>query len=100
MNTFKYMIEAKASLDPSSKDPKDPLVNIPGYGGMLLSQIKRSVVGKLEDMYKKAKRDNFNIADYAVVQQQGMLKEMIEAIQEAEALMSKPAWKRKITAAK
>ncbi|MBT6071818.1 MAG: hypothetical protein HOH07_00015 [Euryarchaeota archaeon] len=95
---IEQILEGKAGeLDPKSSDPSDPTVIIRGFGTMLLSQLKADVVGKLEDLAKRAKRDDFQIAHYEITKSGGVLPHKLTAIADAEKQMSTSSWKRRIT---
>ena len=95
---IEQILEGKAGeLDPKSADPSDPTVIIRGFGTMLLSQLKADVVGKLEDLAKRAKRDDFQIAHYEITKSGGVLPHKLTAIADAEKQMSTSSWKRRIT---
>ena len=95
---IEQILEGKAGeLDPKSADPSDPTVIIRGFGTMLLSQLKADVVGKLEDLAKRAKRDDFQIAHYEITKSGGVLPHKLTAITDAEKQMSTSSWKRRIT---
>jgi len=91
------LIEAVASIDPRSENPEDPTVMISGFGSMLLSQLKKDVASKLDDLGKRAKKDDFSVAFSQIVEKGGILSHKIQAIRDAESAMNKPQWKRKIT---
>ena len=95
---IEQILEGKVGeLDPKSADPSDPTVIIRGFGTMLLSQLKADVVGKLEDLAKRAKRDDFQIAHYEITKSGGVLPHKLTAIADAEKQMSTSSWKRRIT---
>tara|TARA_B110000881_G_C18417537_1_gene434244 strand:+ start:541 stop:858 length:318 start_codon:yes stop_codon:yes gene_type:complete len=95
---IEQILEGKAGeLDPKSADPSDPTVIIRGFGTMLLSQLKADVVRKLEDLAKRAKRDDFHIAHYEVTKTGGVLPHKLTAIKDAEDAMAKGPWKTRIT---
>tara|TARA_B110000495_G_C22753588_1_gene441463 strand:+ start:395 stop:721 length:327 start_codon:yes stop_codon:yes gene_type:complete len=96
--TVAVLLEGKVGeLDPKSADPTDPTVQIRGFGTMLLSQLKKDVERKLEDLVKRAKRDDFAIAAHELTKSGGVLPHKLTAIMDAEEAMSKGPWKTRIT---
>ena len=75
------------------KDAEDPEVQISGWGRMLLSQYKKQLVRASEDFLKWAKGEDYEWIENKMSSYHGML----EGIQNIEAQMKKPAWKKKIT---
>lgn len=88
---------AKGQIDPKSENPEDPTVYISGFGSMLLSQLKTDVEKKLEDLWKRSKRGDFEMAWYQMVKPGQILPHKLQAIRDAEEAMDKPQWKRRIT---
>ena len=97
LNTVKEITEAVGVIDSKSDDPTDPSVMVSGFGSMLLSQLKKDVASKLDDLGKRAKKDDFSVAFSQIVEKGGILSHKIQAIRDAESAMNKPQWKRKIT---
>lgn len=98
-NTIKMLQEGQPAgeIDPKSDDPTDPTVLIRGYGSMLLSQLKTDVEKKLEDLHKRAKRGDFDMAWYQIAKPGQILSHKLQAIKDADDQMQKSQWKRRIT---
>ena len=98
-NTYKMLQEGQLAgeIDPKSDDPTDPTVMIRGFGSMLLSQLKTDVEQKLEDLHKRAKRGDFDMAWYQVTKPGQILPHKLQAIKDADDAMGKSQWKRRIT---
>ena len=75
------------------KDAEDPEIQISGWGRMLLSQYRAQFVRASEDFVKWAKGGDYEYIENKMSSYHGML----EGIQNIEAQMAKPAWKKKIT---
>lgn len=92
------MMKSQSTID----NPEDPEVMIPGYGSMLLSQLKKSVAKQLEDIAKRAKKGDFQAAEYILLDKggAGAVYGKLQAIRDAEEEMKKGPYKRKITIAK
>ena len=99
-NTYKMLQEGvpAGQIDPKSADPRDPTVMIRGFGSMLLSQLKTDVEQKLEDLHKRAKRGDFDMAWYQIAKgNDQILPHKLQAIKDADDQMNKSQWKRRIT---
>lgn len=98
-NTYKMLQEGQnaGEIDPKSDDPTDPTVMIRGFGSMLLSQLKQDVEQKLEDLHKRSKRGDFEMAWYQMVKPGQILPHKLQAIKDADEQMGKSQWKRRIT---
>jgi len=90
------MMKSKYTID----NPEDPEVMISGYGSLTLSKIKSGVVKQLEDLVKRAKKDDFKTALWAMEEGGGALLGKLQAIRNAEEEMKKGPYKRKLTLAK
>ena len=98
-NTYKMLKEGvpAGQIDPKSDDPTDQTVMIRGFGSMLLSQLKTDVEKKLEDLAKRAKKGDFEMAWYQVTKPGQILPHKLQAIKDADEQMDKSQWKRRIT---
>ena len=105
-NTVRAIKEGRLAgrLEPKeypNDNPEDPTVIITGFGTMLFSQLKTDVQQKLEDLAKRAKRGDFDMAIYQVVPGEGkysqVLPHKLQAIADVEKKMATSQWKRRIT---
>jgi len=65
---------------------------------MLLSQLKQDVEQKLLDLYKRAKRGDFEMAWYQIAKgKDQILPHKLQAIKDVEEVMDGRVWKRRIT---
>ena len=98
MKSFKQLTEAGTgqiydTKPQSSDDATNPEVLLRGYGRLRHDQVKRKVVGYLEQMVKQAKRENWGSIEYEMK----MHHFFMDAVQDVEKEMGKPAWKKKVT---
>tara|TARA_B100000809_G_C14867387_1_gene434224 strand:- start:379 stop:705 length:327 start_codon:yes stop_codon:yes gene_type:complete len=85
-----YISDTKPS---TLKDAEDPEVQITGWARMLLSQYRAKFARASEEFAKWAKNGNYDNIEDKMSSYQGLL----EGIQNIEAQLKKPAWKKKIT---
>lgn len=92
------MMKSQNTID----NPEDPEVMVPGFGSMLLSQLRNSVARQLTDVGKRASRNDFDIAYSLLLDKSGAgaVVAKLQAIKDAEEEMKKSPYKRKITLAK
>ena len=105
-NTYRNIQEGTLAgrLEPKeypNDNPNDPTVIITGFGTMLFSQLKDDVHKKLDDLAKRTKRGDFDMAIYQIVHGEAkfsqVLPHKLQAIADVEKQMSTRQWKRRIT---
>lgn len=86
-----HVQESGEVYDKKDFDANDPEILVHGYGRLTLSQIKNQIKNKLLAMTEMS-IDNI---DYEL--NNGILKTLVQAVKDAEAELSSPQMKRKIT---